>query len=1017
MGKGQVSVENMLLVGIIISLLSVSLYAYGSSMDRQEEQSREIYAAGVSIVDTINNFQNIDAGSAWMTVTVKYGGPKGALQVQNKNELILTDAKGIGTPFFVGSADKVLVSDGLTLKPGTNRLKLASKDGIVCISDLDDTCDYEEYSCEDRDEDTYDTCGSDADCKDIPGEGNDINPGQLEVCNRIDDNCDGQIDEKWDADGDDFPDKFASACAGLGDQLDCDDADPEINPGAAEVCDGIDNDCDEVADDFEHPTCGVMLGLLGFCADFSASCIHGDDWQWTCPSTGPEGSATPTTCTNGVDDDCDNYIDMLDSDCSGLIFFADYDHIPDGGPDDWLDADVVLDGDPGPVVASLVTGAVGVNDTGVNFSRTSGTLKYEGYQNIDFNGGTIQFWVKSTGPDNMWADDEQHTFFSASSQTEGRLEIYKNNENKLAMDTSAGADLVHIIFPEPVSSYLSDQWYFITVTWNSVPSAPFKIYLYVNGEKWDEQGSGTAHWPIPATDRKISIGSRDRGGFNDAFAGAAIDHVEIFNDRHYLDRINEDYSRFTCDYDVATDPCASGGGVGDVSGDGCRSEIDTSLLKQYLDPESGYDPEENIIACMDMNQDCHITQADLEMLQPGKYENCALGIDDDCDGEVDNNDPDCHLLFLADYNEEAIPAQFFNADICAGSCVPGLNREGVETSGNEGTAAAWTGEDPVMSYSAVGNVNLDYGTIEFWIKPENHDWNFWNEVGTSMLVEMEKDDSNANKIVLTKSKPSEASLPSLDLIVIGADGIAKSKSSTMFPPDFDGLKWHHIAVTWRPTDNKHYFFVYLDGKTVISFEVADSFMPAVLNKFSVSMAESGGAGSLWTNAALDNVKIFSENKISSEASLAYKEFQINLVRDGIPTCTSVLGDIDGKGCFDGEDKRVFDAFISNPWYVFPLPLRKNLACLDFNHDGWVNKIDHTIMKRNPVQMCNDCITPISSCKALPAHDYCTSAGLFILDCTKCGYECSDPTPACCWGSCAPICGSSPIFDKRPIYDI
>ncbi len=84
--------------------------------------------------------------------------------------------------------------------------------------------------------------------------------GDREYCgNAIDDDCDGLVDELEnsfsgplplydDADGDGYHSFLATGetCAAdpapQGD--DCDDADPAVNPGAAETCDGIDNDCD-----------------------------------------------------------------------------------------------------------------------------------------------------------------------------------------------------------------------------------------------------------------------------------------------------------------------------------------------------------------------------------------------------------------------------------------------------------------------------------------------------------------------------------------------------------------------------------------------------------------------------------------------------------------------------------------------------------------------------------------------------------------------------------------------------
>lgn len=88
-----------------------------------------------------------------------------------------------------------------------------------------------------------------------------IYPFATETCNELDDNCDGNIDEfvqiifYHDADGDDYgnPDDFLYACAaptGYGDDYsDCDDTNPEVYPGAVEVTNGIDDNCNDLIDE------------------------------------------------------------------------------------------------------------------------------------------------------------------------------------------------------------------------------------------------------------------------------------------------------------------------------------------------------------------------------------------------------------------------------------------------------------------------------------------------------------------------------------------------------------------------------------------------------------------------------------------------------------------------------------------------------------------------------------------------------------------------------------------------
>lgn len=97
------------------------------------------------------------------------------------------------------------------------------------------------------------------DCDDLDA---DTFPGAEETCDGADQDCDGEADDglgggaAWypDEDSDGFGDAAGAAVCAPGegwvsDATDCDDADAATHPGAEDICDGVDRDCDEAPED------------------------------------------------------------------------------------------------------------------------------------------------------------------------------------------------------------------------------------------------------------------------------------------------------------------------------------------------------------------------------------------------------------------------------------------------------------------------------------------------------------------------------------------------------------------------------------------------------------------------------------------------------------------------------------------------------------------------------------------------------------------------------------------------
>ncbi len=163
-----------------------------------------------------------------------------------------------------------------------------------------DSCVEERGGCvhdlRDVDGDTYAdrACTGGDDCDDANPA---IHPGAAELCNGADDNCDGMIDEGCCS---------AGPCTTTCDTMGTRGCNPDGSPGACvappEACNGADDDCDGMIDD----GLGCALGS----AAMACTTTCGSTGTRAClPGCTLDSCVPPTEACNGTDDDCDGSAD------------------------------------------------------------------------------------------------------------------------------------------------------------------------------------------------------------------------------------------------------------------------------------------------------------------------------------------------------------------------------------------------------------------------------------------------------------------------------------------------------------------------------------------------------------------------------------------------------------------------------------------------------------------------------------------------------------------------------------
>ncbi len=543
----------------------------------------------------------------------------------------------------------------------------------------DDCNDPVDYNCDgsvgyaDADADGFAAC---ADCED---EAAGVNADAAEVCNDIDDNCDGTVDEEtatdaptWfaDADGDGHGGTqfTVTACRAPNGYVeasdDCDDLAPAVNPSATETCNGTDDDCDGTVDEDDAVDAATWYADVdgdgfGDAATSAVACLAPSGFvedASDCDDSNQTVSPGAEEYCNSIDDNCDGVVDEDDA-VDVTRWYADADgdgygeegsevdactapggHVPDAGDCDDSDAALNLDdadGDGSTTCDGDCDDSNGATYPGAAESNGDGI-------DSDCDGDDDVPDVTCVGNTTIYSDAAASTY----------CETCTRHLGDLTLQSSGVADSSALSCVEEVDGNLRIS----STSLSSLGMSALQVVsqsLFIEGNEqlgdisalhglstvgWSVDIAGNALTACQKLDFVAAIGASNIG--DEAY-------LNIDPESNCGDGVDDD-----CDGDTDCDDsdCVTGGicHVENDCSDGIDNDQDGDTDTADSDCHSSCSTEIVEISCTDGcdndndgSTDCADTDCNPGASCPTTEINCTDSLDNDGDGDVDCSDTDC----------------------------------------------------------------------------------------------------------------------------------------------------------------------------------------------------------------------------------------------------------------------------------------------------------------------------------------------------------------------------------------